>query len=63
MRARAATIFQLDSPAVLEVVSADPNRLVLAERPVVVDEWQRYPAVWMSCDAQLTATTRQGGSS
>ena len=43
---RAATIFQLDSPAVLEVVSANPDRLTLAERPIVVDEWQRYPAAW-----------------
>lgn len=43
---RASAIFQLDSPAVLEVVRADPDRLSSAQRPVVIDEWQRFPAAW-----------------
>lgn len=43
---RAATVFQLDSPAELEVLRADPGRVMRAARPVIVDEWQRFPAVW-----------------
>jgi hypothetical protein len=40
------TVFALDDPQVLEVVRADPRRLVDAHPPVLVDEWQRYPESW-----------------
>lgn len=43
---RAVTIFELDTPAVLEVVRADPDRLTFAQRPIVIDEWQRFPPAW-----------------
>ncbi|MGH3984606.1 MAG: ATP-binding protein [Pseudonocardiaceae bacterium] len=43
---RARTTFALDEPAVRELLAADPGRLDRAPRPVLVDEWQRHPAVW-----------------
>lgn len=43
---RAKTVHRLDDPAVLEVARANPARLLDGERPVLVDEWQRLPAVW-----------------
>ena len=42
---RAATVFELDAPGMLDVVRADPARLVTAAQPVVIDEWQRFRAV------------------
>lgn len=38
--------FRLDDAAILEVVKAQPNLLVNAERPTLIDEWQRYPECW-----------------
>jgi uncharacterized protein len=43
---RARTVHRLDDPAVLAVAEADPSRLLEGERPVLIDEWQRLPAVW-----------------
>ena len=42
----AATTFELDDPAVLQVVEADPNRLTTSPAPVLIDEWQRWPVSW-----------------
>lgn len=58
---RAGTTVALDDPAVREVVAADPGRALRADRPVLVDEWQRYPPVWdavrRAVDADPTAGT------
>lgn len=43
---RARTIYQLDDPAVLAVIQADAGRLTNGAPPILVDEWQRYPASW-----------------
>jgi predicted AAA+ superfamily ATPase len=43
---RARTVHRLDDPALLAVAEADPSRLLEGERPVLIDEWQRLPAVW-----------------
>ena len=43
---RARTTFALDDPAVRDLLEADPGRLDRSPPPVLVDEWQRYPAVW-----------------
>lgn len=55
---RAATVTQLDDPITLEVVQADPARVVTGPAPVVIDEWQRYPSSWdlvrRACDAPTT---------
>lgn len=42
----ARTRFELDRPGVLDVVQADPDRLTAGEEPILIDEWQRYPASW-----------------
>lgn len=43
---RARTVFQLDDPAQLEIVRADPARLTRGEPPILIDEWQRYLPSW-----------------
>lgn len=43
---RAGTVFRLDDPETLEIVTADPKRLVRGAEPIVVDEWQLYPPSW-----------------
>ena len=43
---RARTVFALDEAAQRDLLQADPDRLVRAPKPVLVDEWQRFPAVW-----------------
>lgn len=43
---RAKTVFRLDQPGQLEIVQADPDRLTVGERPILIDEWQRYEPSW-----------------
>ena len=43
---RAATVISLDRDERLSVVHADPQTVLLAERPVLIDEWQVHPPVW-----------------
>lgn len=43
---RAATIHQLDEPGQRAVGRADPARLIVADEPVLIDEWQRIPETW-----------------
>jgi len=43
---RAATVFALDEAGQRDLLQADPARLDRASRPVLVDEWQRFPPVW-----------------
>lgn len=43
---RAATVTRLDDPATLEVIRAEPSRLIVGPPPALIDEWQRYPASW-----------------
>jgi predicted AAA+ superfamily ATPase len=43
---RAATTFALDDAQARELLAADPGRLDRARPPVLVDEWQRFPAAW-----------------
>jgi predicted AAA+ superfamily ATPase len=43
---RAATVFPMDDATQRELLTADPQRLDRAPTPVLVDEWQREPAVW-----------------
>lgn len=43
---RAATIHRLDVPAQREVIEADATRLVTGVRPILIDEWQRFPPSW-----------------
>jgi predicted AAA+ superfamily ATPase len=43
---RAATVQALDDPARLALAKADPKRLLEADPPILVDEWQRLPEIW-----------------
>lgn len=43
---RAATAVRLDEPATRELLLADPERVLRATPPVLLDEWQRAPQVW-----------------
>src|SRR5215475_3410881 len=43
---RARMVFALDDGAQRELLRADPRRLDRSPTPVLVDEWQREPAVW-----------------
>ena len=43
---RARTIFRLDDEAQRTLIAADPARLDREPGPVLVDEWQRLPAIW-----------------
>jgi len=46
-RRRASGVFELDDPAQLEVVAADPGSVVSTiSGTVLFDEWQRHPPLW-----------------
>jgi predicted AAA+ superfamily ATPase len=43
---RSKTVQALDDPEQLELATADPKRLLSAETPILIDEWQRLPQTW-----------------
>lgn len=43
---RASTTFALDLPGQLALTQADPRRLLGGPTPILIDEWQRFPASW-----------------
>ena len=43
---RAATIHRLDDPGQLTIAEAEPARLAVGAPPILIDEWQRLPAIW-----------------
>ncbi len=43
---RSKPTFYLDDPAQRAVFEADPGQLLTAAAPVLIDEWQKVPAVW-----------------
>ncbi len=45
-RRRANTCYELDEPAQREIIEADPARVLGGKPPLLIDEWQRTPAVW-----------------
>ena len=55
---RAATIHRLDDPGQLTIAEAEPARLAVGAPPILIDEWQRLPAIWdvvrRSVDADRT---------
>ena len=57
---RARTIFQLDNPATMAVIEADPRRLIEASKPVLIDEWQRLPTTWDLVRRAVDARNRPG---
>lgn len=47
-RRRARTVFELDDTEQVRLIAADPERINRAPGTVLIDEWQRYPAIWDS---------------
>lgn len=43
---RARSVYILDDPSVREIVEADMDRVITADGPVLIDEWQQLPAIW-----------------
>jgi hypothetical protein len=43
---RARTVFRLDEPAQRAIAEADPAQVLSGDSPLLLDEWQRVPAVW-----------------
>lgn len=43
---RTATTYRLDDPAQRAIGEADPEQLLQGRRPILLDEWQRVPALW-----------------
>ncbi len=43
---RAATVLALDDPTERVLLEADRDRLSRLPTPILIDEWQLYPAVW-----------------
>jgi len=43
---RANTVYQLDDPAQRAIAEADPHQVLDGAPPVLLDEWQRVPAIW-----------------
>lgn len=57
---RAATVWRLDDPAHLAIVEADPHIVVTDTTPVLLDEWQRLPAVWDAVKRAVDAGAAPG---
>lgn len=68
-RRRANTVYELDDPAQRAVIEADPFRVLAGKPPVLIDEWQRVPAVWdlvrraVDADAQPSRFLLTGSAS
>lgn len=43
---RAATVYRMDDVPTRELIRADSRRITAGPTPILIDEWQRYPATW-----------------
>lgn len=43
---RATTVYRLDDPAQAEIIRSAPSKAVTGEPLILLDEWQRMPALW-----------------
>ena len=57
---RVAEVLALDSPAVRESVEVDPARILQLPRPLLLDEWQKVPAVWDVVRRSVDASNEGG---
>lgn len=57
---RASTIVRLDDPAQREIATAEPVRVLEGTGPVLLDEWQRAPAVWDAVRRAVDDGTPEG---
>jgi len=56
----AATVHRLDVPEVKAVVAADPHLALAGARPILIDEWQRFPPVWDAVKRAVDAGAEPG---
>lgn len=56
----AATVVDLDEPAVRQAVSGDPTLYATAPAPVLIDEFQHVPSVLDAIKAELNRDLRPG---
>jgi predicted AAA+ superfamily ATPase len=42
----AKTVRELDDPAVQAIAGADVQHLLIGDKPILLDEWQRVPSIW-----------------
>lgn len=59
-RLRAATVYNLEDPAELALLVAQPLRLASRDIPILVDEWQRWPECWDHIRRQVDASFSPG---
>lgn len=57
---RADTTFELDNPEQHQLLAADPGRISRPPGTVLIDEWQRYPAVWDEVRRSVDRDSRSG---
>ena len=57
---RARSAFHLDVPAIQAIAQADPHQLLGGERPILLDEWQRVPAIWDAVRRAVDAGAHAG---
>jgi predicted AAA+ superfamily ATPase len=57
---RARTVRRLDDPAQLAVVEASAEAALTGDAPVLLDEWQRAPAVWDAVKRAVDADASGG---
>lgn len=57
---RAGSVHALDDPAQRVVLEADPARILEGASPLLIDEWQRVPAVWDVIRRAVDAGSRPG---
>lgn len=57
---RANETYRLDVRDVLEVLQANPAVMESAQRPVLLDEWQRHPPIWDYVRRQVDAGALPG---
>src|SRR5215469_18861057 len=40
------TVYYLDSIDQYEIISSTPEAVLKREKPVLIDEWQKFPPIW-----------------
>ncbi len=54
---RSTTVFRLDDPIDLQIVTASPSLALKLPGIVLIDEWQRMPSIWDSVKRAVDAKT------
>ncbi|MEX2621026.1 MAG: DUF4143 domain-containing protein [Egibacteraceae bacterium] len=57
---RAKSVWRLDNPAQLAILEADPTIATTDPPPILLDEWQRLPAVWDAVKRAVDAGAAPG---